>query len=461
MKTIDINYFSTYILIITSLLSCVQTDDFNIPNVEIEEPNIVPNSDIFAVKNAFNQSGQKLYTFDENDTTIIEAFVISSDEGGNFYKTLFVQDKYEYPSSGIEVLIDLRAYFTRFNFGRKIYIKMAGLSVSNDEGKYKIGYNSRNEVEEIPESLIDEFIFRSSVTAEIIPKSISLSNLSNDLIGLYVEIKNVQFRNDEIGKTYAGEKHDEFDGERVLLQCDNQLTTILSTSTFSDFKSNLLPENKGSLKAVLTKDYSSEKFILVLNNISYIDFLDEKRCDPKFLYCDINSDNVIKMIFYEDFENIKKTEDLEDLGWKNINLNFGKEKYEKGTFGGNDYMRVSAYNSEENPLEAWLITPSINLDNSIDEIFTFETKASYDNGTILTAWISTDFSGDIREATWQQLDVIISVGPSNSYGSEYTSSGKTSLSCLKGTVNIALRYLGGDPGIGTTFEIDNFKILGN
>jgi len=454
------NNFIGYFLLILVLYSCVHYDDYEVPNPEFNEPDIKPNSDIIAIKHAYDQSGQKVYTFEESDTSIIEAYVISSDEGGNFYKKMIIQDKNDFPTSGIEVLIDLRAYYTKFNFGRKIYIKMAGLSVANDKGKYIIGYATRNEVKSIPEYLIDDFIVRSEITHEIIPKQITFGDFRNELIGIYAQLNNVQFRNDEIGKTYAGEVFDEFDGERVLVQCENQLTTILSTSTFSDFKSNLLPGKKGTLSAVLTKDYSSEKFILVLNNISFISFVEEDRCDPKFLICEGNTDGGKEFIFYEDFENINKTEDLEKLGWKNLNVNFGAEKYQKRAFNGNNSIRISAYNSEENPLEVWLISPVINLDNSVDEILNFETKASFDDGTILSTWVSVDFKGNIKEATWQQLKVNISVGPGSGYGTEFTSSGDISLSCLNGNIHIAFRYLGGDPGIGTTYEIDNIIITG-
>lgn len=460
MQANKTHYFIGYFLLLSILFSCVHHDDFEIPKPEINEPDLKPNSDITAIKKAFDQSGQKVYTFDDSDSSVIEAYVISSDEGGNFYKKLIIQDKNENPTSGIEVLIDLRAYFTKFNFGRKIYIEMAGLSITSEAGKYTIGYISRNELVGIPEYLIDDFIIRSEITDEIIPKRITLSDFTDELISVFIKIENVQFRNNEVGKTYAGEEYDEFDGERVILQCENQLTTILSTSTYSDFKSNLLPIKKGILSVVLTKDYALEKFVLVLNSISFIDFVNEDRCDPEFLNCEGNSDNKTTLIFFEDFENVKKTEDLELLGWKNVNLNFGKEKYKKATFDGNNYMRISAYNSEENPLEVWLVTPAIDLDSSIDEILNFQTKASFDDGTILTTWVAADFTGSIADATWQQLDADISVGPGSGYGKEFTNSGNISLSCLNGNIHVAFRYIGGDPGISTTYEIDNIKITG-
>ena len=100
----------------------------------------------------------------------------------------------------------------------------------------------------------------------------TLAEFKNDWIGTYIRINDIQFKSDEIGKTFAGEEFDEFNGERILIQCENQISTVLSTSTFSDFKLNLLSHKKGALSAVLTKDFYGEKYILVLNDLSTFDF---------------------------------------------------------------------------------------------------------------------------------------------------------------------------------------------
>ncbi|MCF6223515.1 MAG: DUF5689 domain-containing protein [Flavobacteriaceae bacterium] len=449
------------IIILIMHLSCVQIDDFEIPKISIEESDILANTNILAVKNALNQSGEDIYTFRESDNTIIEGFVISSDAAGNFYKSLIVQDNYKNPTSGIEIMIDLKAYYTKYNFGRKVFIKMAGLSIVNNEGKYKIGYNLKNKVEEIPEPLLNNFIIRSSIVENIKANQISLSDLDNDKIGTFIQIENIQFKNDEIGKTYAGEKFDKFNGERILVQCDNQINTVLSTSSFSDFKSNIISNNSGSLSAVLTKDFFAKKFILILNDPSSINFSKEQRCDPEFYNCVLKNPNGTEPIFYENFQEIKKIADLEALGWINTNTSLGNTKFKKRTSRGNVTVQISAFNTEESPLEAWLITPSIDLDNSYNEVLSFDTKASFDNGSILTVWVSTNFSGDIKNANWQQLDVKISVGPGNSYVNDFISSGLINLDCLEGEVNIAFKYLGGDPGVSTTYDLDNVLIVGS
>lgn len=451
----------TLILVLINIISCVQTDDFKTPELEINEPDITANTTISAIKNSYEQSGEKIYAFGEKDNAIIEGFVISSDKGGNFYKTIVIQDKSENPTSGIKVLIDLKANFTKYNFGRKIYIKMAGMSMAKEGEDYRMGYHIRNELVAIPETLIGDVIIRSNQVEEIFPKNTDLDKFNSDNLNTFVKINNLQFKHNEIGKTFAGEPNDKYDGERILVACKNQITTTLSTSTYSDFKSNLLPEGKGEISAVLTQDFYGEKYILVVNDPSSIDFSDNERCDPSFLYCENFGETGNEIIFFENFEEIKKTKDLEELGWKNVNINLGNEKFEKRSSLGNVAMRISAYDTKENPLEAWLVTPEINLDNSANEVFTFKSKASYDNGTILTTWVSDDFNGNIEESTWHQLDVKISVGPKSSSSDEFESSGKINLGCLSGNIHIAIRYLGGDPGISTTYDVDEFLVVGS
>ncbi len=452
-----------FISIIISILtiSCVQTDDFDIPKYEIEESNISTTTNIKSIKNALEQSDEKIYTFNKNDDAIIGGYVISSDEAGNFYKTLIMQDHFENPTAGIEIMIDQKALYTKYNFGRKLYIKLAGLSMMYEKGRYKLGYLLKNKVGIIPASMLDRSIIRSTETADIIPMKLEIDEFSNEMIGTYVQIENVQFKKDEIGRTFAGDPFDEFNGERVLEQCSSKWGVVLSTSTYSDFKSNLISDKTGIITAVLTKDYYGEKFVLSLNDPTGVDLIESERCDPDYLNCDGSLESEQKIIFYEDFDTMKNTKDLGGMGWSNINVNFGNGKFKKRSKNGNVYMQVSAYNSEENYMEVWLISPKINLENSSNEVLTFKTRSTFETGTILTVWVSTDFNDNIQNATWRQLDVSISKGSKGSENSEFVSSGKVSLDCLQGNIQIAFKYQGSDPDKTTTYDIDHVLIQGN
>ena len=450
----------TCIIALIFSISCIQTDDFEIPKIEFEPLNISTTTNIKAIKSAFKQSGEKIYTFKEKDDSIIEGYIISSDESGNFYKTLIIQDHFENPTAGIEILIDQKALFTKFNFGRKIYITLAGLSISNKGGKYKLGYLANNKLEVIPSSLIDNFILRSTETMDIQPVILEIDNFSEDWIGTYIQLENIQFKKDEAGRTFAGESFDSYNAERVLEQCSNSWSAILSTSTYSDFKMNIISDKTGTINAVLTKDYYNKKYTLQVNNLSEINLTDTERCDPSYLNCDGNIENSTNIIFYEDFDLIKNTNDLAKMGWSNINVNFGNGKFKKRSKNANVYMQISAYNSEEEFMEVWLVTPKIDLSKSSNEVLTFKTRSTFETGTILTVWVSNNFEKNIQNATWQQLDVEISKGSRGSENTTFISSGKVSLSCLQGEIHIAFKYQGSSPNKTTTYDIDHILIQG-
>ena len=69
-------------------------------------------------------------------------------------------------------------------------------------------------------------------------------------------------------------------------------------------------------------------------------------------------------------------------------------------------MQASAFRSGENPLEIWLISPSINLDAVLQmKLLTFDSKTGYNNGAALSVWVSSDYDGiDPTKATWLKVE---------------------------------------------------------
>ena len=476
MKT-RIKNILPFVLLI--LCSCVEQGDFTIPEISITEPNISAQASIAKAKTAlqqeFNAKNKTVYTFPihKENPTYVEAYVISTDATGNFYKKVMVQDLPINPTSGLEVLINKSGLNSFFSIGQKIFIKLDGLTISYDDGqsnsnptnaiigKYTLGFLEGSALKNIPSTLINDHFIRSSSIETIVPTSINLSNFTEAHINTFVRFDNAQFEKTQLGKTFSGEPNDEFDGFRYLLDCETQETIRMQTSTFASFKSSIIPTDKGVLDAILTKDYTAEFLVTVINTPSDISFLNTDRCDPVFLDCGASVSIGNIFLFNEDFENIKSNSALLNAGWSNINVQGKSTKFSSKSSGGNRAMELSAYNSGESPLEVWLISPSINLDNSTDEILTFETNTGYDNGKVMTVYVATDFSGDVKTANWTLLDATLSEGPSSGYGSSFTASGAINLACLSGNVNIAFKYSGADGGVTTTFRIDNVKVTGN
>ena len=482
MKTNKIYSYISILIVAFTLNSCVEDGDFSTPDISVTEPDITTDLTVTKIHadliQEYNSNDKLSYTYRTNDEpTYVTGYVVSSDATGNFYKKIVVQDLAENPTAGVEILVNNSTFSQTYEVGRKVYIKLDGLTVTYDDGqsasfinpndgvpgKFTLGALDRDgRVDDIPSTNIRTQIVRSSVVKDIVPTSILIGDIEQKHVNTLIKLESAQFQKEEIGNSFAGEENDEFDGFRTIFECGTEERIPLQTSTFASFKSNPIPTGKGSAVVVLSKDFRSEFFVLVANSPTDLAFTETARCDPPALECGTGTIGA-NVVYEENFTTITGAAGLANAGWDNINVSGGTNVFTSRTFGGDRYMQASAFRSGENPLEIWLITPSINLDNSTEEALTFDSKTGYNNGAALSVWVSSDYDGtDPTTATWLKVeDAIFASGPSNAYESSYTNSGAVSLSCLSGDVHIAFRYLGGDGGITTTFQIDNVKVTGN
>ena len=479
MKTTKFYGIVSFLMMAITMISCVEDGDFAVPNIAVQEPNITVNSNIAAIQSAlqqeFNSNEELTYTFDvnEDNPTYAEGYVVSSDAAGNFYKKLIVQNKPENPTAGIEIILNKTSLSETYDVGRKIYIKLDGLSVTYDDGertidptnevpgKYILGVLDGDRVDDIPSTSVEDHLIRSATVSQIVPSSIALGDVTEAHINTMIQLPSAQILKSDLDKTYAGESDDEYDGMRTIFECETEQTIQLQTSTFASFKSNVVPSGKGSMTAVLTKDYFSEILVAIINTPSDLEFNDSDRCDPPVLECAGSNVGGSTIILDEDFENITSANDITNAGWTNVNVNGGSNLFSSRSYAGNRYVQISAYNSDESPLEAWLVTPEIDLEGTSNEELTFDTKTAFDNGSALSVYVSSDFTGDVTTATWLRIDATLSEGPASGYSSTFTNSGSIDISCLSGGVHIAFKYVGADGGVTTTFQIDNVRVTGN
>ena len=76
------------------------------------------------------------------DKVAIKTKVISSDELGNTYKSLYVQDAEGYEKGGIEIKVGKGSMYTYYKPGQVIYIKCDGLHLGNYRHMLSLGGNS-------------------------------------------------------------------------------------------------------------------------------------------------------------------------------------------------------------------------------------------------------------------------------------------------------------------------------
>ncbi|WP_271783404.1 DUF5689 domain-containing protein [Aquimarina algiphila] len=462
------NIKKIFIVLISTCIftTCSSEEEFKTPELVVDEPQIegtivTIDAILGVLGQELEKEGENAKVVFENTNNIIEGYVVSSDKASNFFKELVLQDTHTNPSSGVRVLIDDNPLFTTYEFGRKVYIKLDGLSLGIKNGIPTLGVSEGNDISAIPSFSIDKVVIRSAEIATIIPLEITLEDFTDKLLNLYIKIDNIQFNKNLVLKdnafTFAAETNDKFDGERIVESCITGRTTVLSTSTFSDFKGLTLPSGQGSFEGILTKNFLGNRYNLVLNNPMGLVFDTETRCDPAVLECTIDSESTT-VLFEEDFTDLK-IKDLVNSGWININTNNGKLDYEIGDFDNNQYAQITGFRSKESLYEVWLITPDINLDISTNEFLNFDIQAGYDNGNIMEVFVTNNFTGDPVTTIWTKLDATVPRGPLNAFGN-FGSTGPIRLSCVEGVVRIGFRYIGGDPRATTRYHIDNIKVSG-
>ncbi|MFZ3272928.1 MAG: DUF5689 domain-containing protein [Lutibacter sp.] len=273
-------YKNTRILLISIVVTitfstCVKDADFETPNVDCTEPLLTATTTIQQVKEMYTFGGAKIIETD----IILEGYVVSSDKSGNIYKSISIQDKPENPTAAIKISINQTNIYTKYNVGRKIYVKLKGLAVGYSFGSVQIGVATGDGLAGILGSELDKYIVRSCEVAEIIPKKVAIADLNKSMLEMLIEIENVQFKSSEIGQAY-GNADNTATVNRVLQSVDNSCNfldeVILRNSGFASFKNNMLPEGKGSVVAIFSNYY--DDFQLYLRDTDDVKFT-ETRCD--------------------------------------------------------------------------------------------------------------------------------------------------------------------------------------
>ncbi|MEG9327664.1 DUF5689 domain-containing protein [Salinimicrobium catena] len=464
------NLNQIFILLLLLLNACVAHDDFDLPEtVHLSDVDLEPNSDLNAVLGLFYQDPDEIITFQGD--LIFEAYVVSSDEAGNFYKELIVQDKPENPTAGLNIRINMNSYSQFYDFGRKLLINVNGLSIGEMNGVPTLGVVNGKQIENIPQAKISDHLFRTGIVAEIVPLQIEALQFNDRYENLFVELKNVQFSDFLVDPqnpfTYAAEDVDEFDGERLLESCTADFPFILSTSTYADFSSFRLPAGSGDLQGVLTRDFYDEFYTIYLNSPDDIRFT-ESRCEKQTLDCGLAAAHGSKILFSEDFSEQTNNKPIKGSGWKLI-VQEGSKEWEAFTATGANASlgrsaRLRPAGSGDRKTVSWLVSPAINFDTNTGEVLSFKTSTSFANGSMLEVLISTDWDGNeenFLQANWKMLSAAYIAQNSDFFG-DWISSGHVDLSCVEGKGYIGFRYTGSDsPYYNGIYELDDVLVTAN
>lgn len=439
------------------------------------DPMLEPTTTFAAVRARFEQAGNSYAPFGlDEDPLILEGYVVSSDEKGNFFDELFIQNTpgtedlgMNNPRLGLRVIMDKNSIYQTFEVGRKVYIILNGLAVDEDTGILTLGIQNVNEIVKIPNSVLANYVVGGEETVALTPLTKQVNQLNADDLNTLVKLNTMQFIISQIGLTYAGEPADNFDGERNLQSCDDTGDIRLFTSTFADFKSQIVADGSGTITAIYTRNFSNDESVLSVRDLNDINF-SGARCDPPMVDCGLADVVGTNVLFSDFFETQTLNAPIAGNGWTNY-IEAGTETWE-AWFDGSENMslgisaRMGSFNSGDANSIGWLITPEINFDMQTGETLHFKTSNSFDDGSVLEVRFAGDWDGNentITMATWIELGSVTVVSDNDGFP-EWISSGNVDLSCIEGTGHIAWKYIGsGNGDFDGTYELDEIEIRSN
>lgn len=456
MKTNKLLNIVLTLLVGIAIFSCVEDDDYSIPESLGNEENAglqeILDSvatyqswsmiDMADLKSMYNGQNQLI-----ESNLVVKGYVSSSDQTGNFYKEFYLQDDPTNPTAGMGVMINQTDTYNQFNQGREVYIYLKGLYLGeNDSDVVSVGDVDGEYMTEVAAAVAPDHFFRSSTTMEITPLELMPSEINESHFGIYATVSNVQFPAEFLGRTYHNPNND-YDTTYPISSCEDGSEILLYTSSFANFSQIPLPELRGAISGVITQNYGGYDTVLVLNTPEDVDFTSD-RCDP---------------VFEETFNSAIDNTELNIAGWINY-AEAGSELWTEQVYSGNGYAEFNPYSSGDSSNIGWLITPGIDLDSQDGEILTFETEHAYpDSGhDPLSVLISTDFDGTeagISTATWTELTFNVSYIVNYGTWYNFTPSGSIDISNYTGTAYIAFRYTGSDSANqNMTLHVENVRV---
>lgn len=444
------NYTFRFLLMMLVLESCVN-DATEIPKLSCNQPDFAVNKTVANIKETTAEIVAQ-YLYDD----VIEAYVVSSDENGNFFKTISLQTlaTATTPAQGFSVPVDVTNLYVDYRIGNKVYVKLKDQYTDLYYGGLRIGglyvspYNQGG-VGRLSQNDYKNVLHASctNVEEEKLVQSIDLGEINDSHLNTLIELEKVQFTEAAIGRKYYEEVNDIGGATNWNLVDKNGNQLILRTSSYADFSKSIVPEGSGKVRGVLTK-YANDYQLIA-----------RKEADIQLS----GTRNI--PFFVEDFQTVSDGTNLSLPGWSNI-IEAGAIVWKGGITSTNGYAEFAITGTKVVSNIVWLISPKIDMDEHTNETLSFRSAQNHldvDSPlNTLEVYVSTNFDGaNVKTATWIPLSARVptQVTPWN----EFIGSGAIDLSSYIGKINIAFKYIGSgkDLALDGTFQVDDVQIYGD
>jgi hypothetical protein len=252
-------------LFLTGILflnSCVK-GDFDQPPVILPTVNFSANMTLAQLNQYYADSLHSASPVLITKDIIIKGVVISSDESGNIYKSLYLQDT----TGGINVSLNQSPLYTSYKLGQMVYVKCKGLYLGNYKGVPEIGYNISGAIGQIPSSLFSTYLFLDSFPQKPpVPTITTIPAFTKGAISTLIKLDSVHFAPADTMQPFVATGA-QYGTDRTIID-KNGNSVVIYSSTYANFATNLVPKGTGCVTAILSYYSGTNKFQLYIRDLN-------------------------------------------------------------------------------------------------------------------------------------------------------------------------------------------------
>ena len=231
---------ASYILLLATMLFVGCDYDRFDPIEPRDEVEWVPNAELSDVRHSFAVAT----TIREN--MIVAGRVTTSDEGGNFYRTLVIEDA----TGTLELMIGMDYLYRTYPVGSQLFVRLQGLAIDEYNGVLRVGlqpetWDYRTTSYMSHQAVVDKYIHRSNSVVAPVPERVAAGELTRRLCGRLITVSGL--RADDEATTWAEGRYTSYRKFRDALGD----SIYVQTSPYASFAAHELPRDEVSITGVL------------------------------------------------------------------------------------------------------------------------------------------------------------------------------------------------------------------
>lgn len=309
---------------------------------------------------------------------VIEGTIISSDEEGNCYKYITIDDG----TAGVVIKINSSTLYTNYPLGQHVFVNCDGLVLGDYYKQMQLGWWENGSMQGISTNKLYKHIFKDGLPGPAPEPSFELtsaSQIQNNMYNRLVRLKNVHF--DQPGLLFASGTSAQDQSRKIVFENGSSIT--LYTSFYAKFASQPTPAGVFDMTAILSIHASTKQVA-----IRSLDDIGTPVIVPTFTEVDVYNLDL----------NLNPLEN----GWT-VQTNAGNS-WQYFSNSTTKAIRITGMADVEN--NSWLISPPINT-NGYENLTVSFTHRSFKNFINRDVYYSTTYvDGNPENAVWIPLNGI-------------------------------------------------------